>query len=119
VLTVLCPLYRSSWSLGDLADSLGLHKDSLRKKMGVWINRGFISEGPKDPSGDPTYVRYYNLIFTYTYIYIYRESEMGVWINRGFISEGQKDPSGDPTYVRYYNIICLSTYIYIYIYRQI
>lgn len=60
LLSLVNPAYGTEWlrwTLSDLSRSLGVASDSLKKKMSLWLNRGFIMETPATAVAEHTYVR--------------------------------------------------------------
>jgi len=58
LLSLVNPAYGTEWlrwTLSDLSRSLGVASDSLKKKMSLWLNRGFIMETPATAVAEHTY----------------------------------------------------------------
>ena len=48
---------RRRWPLQELAAALGVSRDLTKRKLGLWLNRGFLSEVPPEGTeGDTTYM---------------------------------------------------------------
>ena len=45
---------RSRWDLTQLAEALGVSRDLTKRKLALWLNRGFIHEVPPDSAGGDT-----------------------------------------------------------------